>query len=226
MAGQPDRSPVSITVPMVLESQIHWDAAYTRKAPTEVSWFEPVPETSLALIEETSLGPDAAIIDVGGGAGHLARELRSRGYRDITVADISAAALDQARSNLARADAGVSFVEADVRDHDFGRQFDLWHDRALFHFMVDPIDRDAYLRTLRRSLRSAGFLILATFGPQGPEQCSGLPVCRYDATGIAPLLGGEFELLASKLHVHATPSRSEQQFHYGLFRRREGFVAA
>jgi SAM-dependent methyltransferase len=122
---------------------------------------------------------DAAIVDVGGGASRLAAELRRRGHTDVTVLDLSVQALEIARADLGEAAGGVTWVEGDVRSHDFGRRFDLWHDRAAFHFMVEPPDRDAYLATLDRTLRPGGHLILATFGPQGPTQCSGLPVYRY-----------------------------------------------
>ena len=201
-------------------SKKHWEQAYTAKSPDEVSWFEETPATSLSLVDEAGIGAEASILDVGGGASHLARELHGRGHRDITVADISSAALEAARGEIPANATGVSFVQADVRDHDFGRQFDLWHDRAVFHFMVEPADRDAYLATMVRTLRSDGYLILATFGPEGPKQCSGLPVSRYDAEGLARLLGEDFRPLASELHVHGTPSGNSQQFQYAMFQRR------
>ena len=204
---------------MNADAREHWDHAYSAKAPDQVSWFERSPKTSISLIEEARIGMGAAIIDVGGGVWCLAGELVQRGYEDVTVADIAPTALRLARSEAAGAAAAVSFIEADVRDHDFGRQFDLWHDRAVLHFMVAPTDRDAYLKTLSHSIRSeAGSAILATFGPDAPEQCSGLPVRRYGAEELAQLLGEEFEMLSSRVHIHATPSGREQQFQYALFR--------
>lgn len=201
------------------DAKRHWERVYTTKAPDQLSWFEPTPTTSLALFRESGIGPGDSIIDVGGGASHLAGELLRRGYRDVTVADISRAALERTRSDIGVGATEVSIVEADVRRHRFGREFDLWHDRAVLHFMVDRGDRDAYLRTLSESLRAGGFLILATFGPRGPEQCSGLPVTRYSAADMARLLAEDFTLLSSRLQAHGTPSGREQEFQYALFRR-------
>ena len=203
---------------MNADAREHWDHAYSANAPDQVSWFERSPKTSISLIEEARIGMGAAIIDVGGGASRLAGELVRLGYEDVTVADIAPTALRLARSEATGAAATISFIEADVRDHNFGRQFDLWHDRAVLHFMVAPTDRDAYLKTLSHSTRSGGFAILATFGPDGPEQCSGLPVRRYGAEELAQLLGEEFEMRSSRVHIHATPSGREQQFQYALFR--------
>lgn len=204
---------------MTADTKEHWEQAYTVKKSDDASWFEPTPTTSLALIRESGIGPGASIIDVGGGASHLAAELLRLGFKDVTVADISRAALEQAQAELGSEVAAVSIVEADVRRHMFAGSFDLWHDRALFHFMVQPDDRDGYLRTLWDSVRPDGFVILATFGPDGPERCSGLPVCRYSATEMARLLGAEFALLSSCLHMHTTPGGKEQQFQYALLRR-------
>ena len=159
-------------------SHQHWKRIYTEKAPDAVSWFEAVPRASLAMIDELALPLDAPIADVGGGASHLAAELVERGYTDITVADISGEALERARDGFAAADR-VTWVIADVRAHDFGRRFRLWHDRAVFQFMVAAEDRRPYVATLERSLDPGGHAILATFGPDGPTRCSGLPVARY-----------------------------------------------
>jgi SAM-dependent methyltransferase len=199
--------------------QRHWERAWTTKAPDEVSWFEPAPTGSLELIALSGVPRDAGIVDVGGGASRLAGELHRRGYTDLTVADISAAALEEARSGLGPEAEAIDWVEADVRNHDFGRAFDLWHDRALLHFMVEPLDRTAYTGTLERSLRPGGFALLATFGPEGPTRCSGLEVRRYAAGDLAALLGSEFEPVDSRLILHNTPSGTEQQFQYALFRR-------
>ncbi|MGE5408701.1 MAG: class I SAM-dependent methyltransferase, partial [Syntrophothermus sp.] len=185
-----------------------------------LSWTEPAPTTSLELIAEAAIPLDAAIIDVGGGASMLAGELLLAGYADVTVADISAAALARARSELGEAGGRVRWIETDVRRADFGRAFALWHDRAVFHFMVSEEDRRAYLRTLGRSLAPGGHLVLATFGPEGPSECSGLPVRRYDAAAIAGLLGEEYELVSARLHEHRTPRGAAQQFVYAHLERR------
>lgn len=202
------------------EMTAHWQRTYGERSIEELSWTEPMPDSSLALIGEASLPSDAAIIDVGGGASRLTAELLRCGYSDVTVADISAQALERANADLSEEAGLVTWVEADVRDHDFGRRFDLWHDRAVFHFMVKPADRDGYLAVLDRTLRPGGHLILATFGPDGPTECSGLPVRRYDAEAISQVLGDDYELLSSRLKEHRTPSGKAQQFMYALLKRR------
>jgi SAM-dependent methyltransferase len=197
----------------------YWESRYRTRPSNRVSWFEEVPAMSLKLIEDSGIPHDAAIIDVGGGASRLAGELLARGFTDVTVADLSPSALAIARADL-EGDAGaISWVECDVRTHDFGWGFDLWHDRAVFHFMVEPGDRRAYLVNLRRSLRPLGFVVLATFGPDGPTTCSGLPVERYGKERMSDVLGDGFELVEDELRIHPPPGGREQQFQYVLFRR-------
>lgn len=203
-----------------MDAARHWQQVYEERAPDQVSWFEATPERSLALIGATGLPRDAAILDVGGGASALARELLRAGYKDITVADLSAAALEQARKDVGSRATEIDWVTADVREHGFGRQFDLWHDRAVFHFMVEPSDREAYLGTLSRTLRPGGSLIIATFGPEGPTKCSGLPVRRYSADDLSAELWAEFEREDDELVGHQTPSGNQQQFLYARFRRK------
>ena len=198
----------------------HWDGSYARRAPDQVSWYEPLPRRSLELIQTTGLGHDAGILDVGGGASSLTARLLTMGYTDLTVVDISPAALAHARTALGGSAAQITWIEADVRTHDFGRRYDLWHDRAVFHFMVDAADRKRYLDVLHKTLRPGGHLILATFGPQGPTECSGLPVDRYGPDDVQQVLGDDFTLLSSSLVVHRTPSGRSQQFHYAHLLRR------
>jgi len=198
----------------------HWQRVYRERQPREMSWYERAPEVSLELIERAAPAPNAAILDAGGGASSLAGLLIAAGYTDVTVADLSRAALERAREDLGEAAGEIQWVQADLRDHDFGRRFDLWHDRAVLHFMVEPSDREGYLATLRRSLRSGGHAILAAFGPQGPTRCSGLPVVRYSAAKLSLLLGGDFELLSSRLQDHRTPSGATQQFVYAHLLRK------
>ena len=202
----------------------HWEGSYAQRAPDQVSWYEPLPERSLELIQATGLGHDASILDVGGGASSLAAELLAMGYTDLTVADISPTALAHAQTELGGSAAGITWVEADIRTHDFGRRYDLWHDRAVFHFMVDADDRKRYLDVLRKTLKPGGHLILATFGPQGPTECSGLPVERYGADDVQQVLGDDFTLLSSSLIIHRTPSGGSQQFHYAHLLRRPSVV--
>ena len=201
----------------------HWENTYSEKTPEKVSWYESRPQRSLELIQATGLGRGAGILDVGGGASGLAAQLLAMGYTDLTVVDISATALAHAEAKLAGDAAEVSWVQADVRSHDFGRLYDLWHDRAVFHFMVSAADRDGYLNVLRTTLRGDGHLIIATFGPQGPTQCSGLPVQRYSAEELQRVLGEDFELASSSLAVHRTPSGASQQFLYAHLLRRPGY---
>ena len=198
----------------MLGVRAHWEQVYAEKDPREVSWFEPTPERSLSLIEATGVGRDAAILDVGGGASSLGAQLLEAGYTDVTVADLAASALKHAQAQLGDEAARITWLEADIRDHDFGRLYDLWHDRAVFHFMVDPGDREGYLAVLRRTLRPGGHLLLATFGPEGPTQCSGLPVVRYGSGDLSRALDQGFELLSSSLQEHITPAGNPQQFHY------------
>jgi SAM-dependent methyltransferase len=203
-------------------SQAHWQQVYEERDPVTVSWYQGSPARSLELIEHGNPPPQAAILDAGGGASTLAPELVRRGYRDVTVADISAAALDRARGPLAalgKTPAHVEFLVADLREHRFARRYDLWHDRAVFHFMVAEADRDAYLATLRRTLKPDGQLILATFGPEGPTSCSGLPVNRYGSAQLAAILGPEFKLVEFQLEDHTTPSAAIQQFLWTRWRR-------
>jgi len=147
----------------------HWQSVYLEKDPTEVSWYEPVPAASLGLIEEADLSRDRPLLDVGGGASKLAGELLKRGHTDVTVANISGSALSRAQAALGTRAEAVEWVEADVRSHDFARQYDLWHDRAVFHFMVMAEDQEAYLATLQRTLKPGGHVVTATFGPDGPH---------------------------------------------------------
>ncbi len=201
-------------------AQAHWERVYARRDPRQVSWYEPAPKISLALIEQAEPARNAAILDVGGGASGLAAALLRDGYSDITVADISATSIQRAKTQLGDDAERVQWIQADVRRHDFRRRYDLWHDRAVLHFMVNPADRDGYLEVLRRTLRPGGHAIFATFGPDGPTHCSGLPIHRYDAPELTRLLGDEFHTLACRLHEHHTPSGATQQFLYLLAQRR------
>jgi SAM-dependent methyltransferase len=200
----------------------HWENVYSAKPADGVSWYEPHPERSLELIKETGVSHDAGILDVGGGASKLAAELLGAGYTDVSVADISQAALARAKAALGSDAVRAAWVQADVRTHDFGRVYDLWHDRAVLHFMVSAADREGYLEVLRRTMRPGGHLLIATFGPQGPEQCSGLPVRRYSAQELQRVLGEDFELVSSSLATHSTPSGAGQQFLYAHVRRTTG----
>ena len=197
----------------------HWDAVYQRKRPTEVSWYEPSPATSVAFIHASKLRSTDPIIDVGGGASLLVDELLRQGYTDLTVLDISGTALQTVRSRLGEHPTGVQLLEADVLSFEPTRRYALWHDRAVFHFLVEAVDRKRYIAALQRGLQKDGHVVIATFGPQGPEKCSGLPVRRHDSTTLAAELGNEFALTDSALVLHRTPSGVEQQLLYCHFQR-------
>ena len=177
-----------------------------------------VPETSLALITHAELEPDHPILDVGGGASRLVDELLKRGHRDVRVLDIAEAPLARARERLGVDADRVRWIRGDVTDTSL-EPVELWHDRAVFHFLVASESRDAYLRTLRETLRPGGTLVLGTFAPDGPERCSGLPVERYDLAKLCDALGDDFEPLEELRVTHVTPAGREQRFFFARFER-------
>lgn len=200
------------------DRQAHWDGVYSRNASDAVSWYRPHLETSLRLIQDVT-SPESPVLDVGGGHSTLVDDLIVRGYRKITVLDASEVALDQAKHRLGSAAETVTWQVGDIltaslpEDH-----YDVWHDRAVFHFLSNPEERSAYLRQASNALKPGGRLIIATFGPQGPMKCSGLEVCRYSAESLAAVLGPRFTLTESLIEIHKTTSGNEQQFLYCSFR--------
>ena len=202
----------------MLEEPTRWEDIYQSKAEAETSWFEDRPQVSLDLIAATGATIDAAIVDVGAGASRLVDCLLEQGFRRITVLDLSDTALAKARARLSD-DVPVDWVMANVLDWQPSVHFDVWHDRAAFHFLTDAPDQDAYLRVMDQSLVPGGHAIIGTFAPDGPEKCSGLPVARYDATLLAERLGPGYRLIQSLMHDHVTPWGSVQRFHFGLFRK-------
>ena len=200
--------------------QAHWEQVYGTKRITDVSWYEARPEKSLELIRATQIQPADPLIDVGGGASFLVDELINAGYLDLTVLDISAEVLQKLRARLgAPGRAAVAFLRQDVTAFQPDRRYALWHDRAVFHFLVQREDRERYVDVLRRALLPNGHLVIATFGPSGPERCSGLATMRYDANALATELGDDFRLVDSSLAVHRTPSGVEQSLLYCRFVR-------
>ena len=199
--------------------QAHWQNVYTSKSENEVSWFQESPAPSLALIAELDTSPDAGIIDIGGGASRLVDHLLDLGFHDVTVLDLSAAALDAAKARLGERAGRAHWFVADATTWEPPRTYDLWHDRAAFHFLTEARDRDAYIARLRQGLKIGGHAIMATFALDGPEKCSGLPVMRYDAARLGQTLGAEFMLLQSGRSDHATPWGSQQHFQFSVFRR-------
>lgn len=197
----------------------HWQAVYTGKADTAVSWFEAEPAVSLALIDLIGIAPEVPVIDVGGGASRLVDRLLERGFSDVTVLDLAEAALAAARRRLGVRAAGVTWIAGDVTGWQPARQYGLWHDRAVLHFLTTAEDRAAYVARLRRALAPGGHAIIGTFAPDGPERCSGLPVVRHDAASLSALLGAAFALLDSRRHRHVTPGGAVQSFQFATFRR-------
>jgi SAM-dependent methyltransferase len=202
-----------------MERREHWDNVYNTKAPEAVSWYQPHLETSLRLIEGVCPGRQWSVIDVGGGASTLVDDLLDAGYADVTVLDISEKALLVDRRRLGVRAGGVEWIQGDITLSLLEpARYDVWHDRAVFHFLTSHADRQRYVSQVARSVRPGGYLIVATFGPEGPEQCSGLPVARYDAASLHRELGARFHLMESSADMHATPFGTMQQFVYGLFR--------
>jgi SAM-dependent methyltransferase len=205
-----------------MSSERHWDELYEERGPEAVSWYQPSPEASLALIDAVGLAPDRSVIDVGGGASPLVDELMARGFADVTVLDISEVALERSRERLGAAAQRVRWICADVRDWTPNRTYDLWHDRAVFHFLVDGGDRERYLRAATLSLEPGAHLVVGTFSPAAPPHCSGLPVSRYSAACLARTFGAAFSLLDARDEHHITPRGKLQPFTWALFQRVSG----
>ncbi len=203
-----------------MHSKEHWETVYTNKEADAVSWFQPHADLSLDLIKATGMGLDAAIIDVGGGASTLVDDLLKEGYSDLTVLDLSMAAMDAAKKRLGTQADRVHWIEADITGAELaGNRYDIWHDRAVFHFLTDPADRDAYVQKVLRSVKPGGHVIVATFAEDGPLQCSGLPVMRYHPDELHDQFGASFILLKHQKESHQTPSGATQQFVYCYCRR-------
>ncbi len=198
----------------------HWQTVYETKNPNAVSWYQADPALSLALIDDLHLAPDAAIVDVGAGASVLADRLLDRGFTDLTLVDVADAALAHTRDRLGARAADVKFVTSDVTQLDLGRTLDLWHDRAVLHFLTDAEERARYKAVLDAHLKPGGHAIIATFAVGGPDKCSGLPVRQYDAARLMDLLGEGFELVDEHREEHTTPWGSTQAFACFLVRKR------
>ncbi len=197
----------------------HWNHVYQTKAPDDVSWFQTRPATSLQLIEACGGGKADGIVDIGGGASALVECLLDAGYTNLAVLDISSAALDHVKRRLVDRARTIEWFVADVTRFTPSRRFALWHDRAVFHFLTEKADRRKYVETMKRTLTPEGHAIIATFAIDGPEKCSGLSVCRYDASTICTELGAEFQLLEQLNEAHLTPWNTEQHFSYFRFAR-------
>jgi SAM-dependent methyltransferase len=203
-----------------MQPKEHWEKVYATKPSDEVSWFQPHAEQSLRLIRGTGVPRSGAIIDVGGGASTLVDDLLADGYQALTVLDLSAAALQAAQQRLGPRARAVQWVEANITTADLPAQaYDIWHDRAVFHFLTDPAARQAYVDAVLRSVKPGGHVIVATFDEDGPTQCSGLPVMRYSADALHAEFGAPFTLLSHEKEEHHTPFGAVQKFVYCYCRK-------
>jgi hypothetical protein len=201
------------------ERHLHWNDAYRSKAETGVSWYQLKPSQSVEFIKATGPG---SVIDVGGGASNLVDALLADGYSDLTVLDISEVALGRSKARLGSQASKVSWIVADITEWQPQRTWDVWHDRAVFHFLIDGASQDAYIATLKKSTQVGCVVIMAAFALTGPEKCSGLPVQRYSPDTLAARLGPDFQLYAEAAETHPTPFGTTQDFSYAAFRRRWG----
>jgi len=198
-----------------MDTKHHWEQVYSRTAPDALSWFQMHAAQSMRLIEACGLPRDAALIDIGGGDSMLVDDLLAQGHGRINVLDLSAAALASARRRLGARAKPVTWIEGDITTVTLPFQaYDLWHDRAVFHFLTDPADRAAYVQQVMKAVKPGGHVIVATFALNGPEQCSGLPVARYAPEQLHGEFGPAFELLEHASEEHKTPWGSVQHFVY------------
>jgi 2-polyprenyl-3-methyl-5-hydroxy-6-metoxy-1,4-benzoquinol methylase len=202
-----------------IERRAHWENVYQTRGEREVSWYEESPSISLDYIRATGAKPGASIIDIGGGASRLVDTLLDEGFEAVTVLDLSEKALATSKARLGARGAKVQWVAADVTTWEPSQTYDVWHDRAAFHFLTDPKDRAAYAARVLRAVRPGGHVIIGTFALDGPERCSGLPVVRYDAASLGKILGPSFKLIESRNHGHQTPMGAIQRFQFSRFRR-------
>ncbi len=204
-----------------MDRRAHWQRVFTTKGEREVSWFEALPAMSLQLLEAAGLGPDTCVLDVGGGDSHLVDALAERGLDCLAVLDVSGAALARAQERLGDVAGAFTWIESDVTAAWSLKPMDIWHDRAVFHFLTTAAERAEYRAHLRQIVKPGGAVIIATFATDGPERCSGLPVARYSAESLAAELGSEFTLMEARRHEHQTPWGATQPFVYARFRRED-----
>jgi SAM-dependent methyltransferase len=197
----------------------HWNRVYETRRETEVSWYQSTPRLSIALVREFAPATTAAVVDIGGGASSFTLELLRAGYGDLTVLDISAAALDRAKALIGADAARIGWIVADIAVWKPERQWQVWHDRAVFHFLTERAAQDAYIAALKAALPAGAIAIISGFAPDGPEKCSGLPVIRYDAAALSERIGEGFELLKEMREAHTTPGGAVQNFYYAVLRR-------
>jgi SAM-dependent methyltransferase len=197
----------------------HWQDVYSRTDEQSVSWFQPVPTRSLAILDELQVGTSQSVADVGAGASHLVDELLARGFSDLTIVDVSTAALDKARARVGTQAAGVRWVVHDILTWSPRRAFDVWHDRAVFHFLTEPADVKRYLDVAAGAVAPGGLVVIGTFADDGPTHCSGLPVSRYRPEELSAIFGPRYEQLGSWREERRTPTDAVQPFTWVALRR-------
>jgi len=202
-----------------MDKKHHWEDVYRKKKVDEVSWYQARPGLSLRMIAAANLARDAAIIDVGGGASLLIDNLITQGYTNLSVLDISGESLKCAKERIGSSGQNVQWIESNITDFNPQQKFQFWHDRAVFHFLTNPDERARYLEVMNRSLASGAHAMIATFAPDGPEKCSGLPVQRYSHESLQQILGPACKMVLQEQETHLTPAGGQQKFIYALFRK-------
>ena len=203
---------------MIYDAKEHWESIYQAKKPDEVSWYQEKPETSLKLISETNVDKDAKIIDIGAGASKLVDNLLTLGFRNITILDVSSSALNIAKKRLGDKANNVKWVVSDLREFETNDKYDLWHDRAVLHFLTEKEDIGRYVKKVRQLLKSSGYLIISTFSENGPKKCSGLDIKQYSEDSVKKLFN-DFEHIKSFEEEHLTPWGASQIFIFNVFRK-------
>jgi 2-polyprenyl-3-methyl-5-hydroxy-6-metoxy-1,4-benzoquinol methylase len=206
--------------PLKRNRKDHWESVYQKHSPTGVGWYQAYPEKSLKLVHNTGAGTDSSIIDVGGGTSMLSKHLLDQGYKKLAVLDISGNSIESAKSQLDEKSREINWIEADVTKYSFTEQYDIWHDRAVFHFLTKAEDRKGYITSLNQALKLNGHLIIATFSLDAPPKCSGLSVVRYSSETLQSELGDNFILEEAVVEDHVTPSCVKQNFIFCRFIKR------
>lgn len=201
-------------------SKEHWEKIYTSKEDNEVSWYQDIPRTSIEVVKKTANSQSDSIIDIGGGNSNLASELMKLNFLDISVLDISEASLNRTKEKLGEKAKNINWYVSDVLGFEPPKKFDIWHDRAVFHFVTGQFDKNAYVQKIKNSLKENGILILATFSKEGPTKCSGLEICQYDKDSLTPLFGKDFDLVDLFKEEHTTPFNTTQNFIYTVWKKK------
>lgn len=211
---------LSVFIPFKRDRKKHWNHVYEKHLPSEVGWYQDCPKMSMKLIAITGVGASGSIIDIGGGTSKLPGILLDQGYKRITVLDISGKSIEKAKIQLAENSSRITWIEADITKYDFKEKFDVWHDRAVFHFLTIVEDRKRYINSLNQALKVNGHLIIGTFSPGAPPKCSGLPVVRYEPKTLHHELGNNFNLAETFFEDHVTPSGVRQKYIFCRFIKR------